>query len=191
MPPSKPCLILPRSTKAPLISSHHALRAFVDIPRNLDDEALLAIKKTGGVVQLVAFDSYLKPVPEEKLAARRELGKRYGIDSFEAFLALTDEEEAAYMWSAINLMKPGHAPLLPHWSDHIDYAVKLLGVNHVGIVSDFEGGGGIEGWDDASETLNVTTELVRRGYSERDIKKIWGGNLLRVMEEVENVAKKM
>ena len=74
--------------------------------------------------------------------------------------------------------------------DHIDYAVDLIGVDHVGIVSDFEGGGGITGWRDASETLNVTIELVRRGYSKKDIGKIWSGNLLRVMRDVERAARK-
>jgi membrane dipeptidase len=72
--------------------------------------------------------------------------------------------------------------------DHIDYIVKLIGIDHVGISSDFDGGGGIDGWSDASETLNVTSELLRRGYSERDVAKIWSGNLLRVLEAAERVA---
>jgi len=72
--------------------------------------------------------------------------------------------------------------------DHIDYAVKLIGVDHVGISSDFDGGGGVDGWNQASETFNVTLELVRRGYTEEQISKMWGGNLLRVMREVEKVA---
>jgi membrane dipeptidase len=73
--------------------------------------------------------------------------------------------------------------------DHIDYAVKLIGVDHVGIASDFDGGGGVEGWNSAAETFNVTLELVRRGYTEEQIAKIWSGNLLRVWSEVEKVAK--
>ena len=75
--------------------------------------------------------------------------------------------------------------------DHIDYIKSKIGIDHVGISSDFDGGGGIEGWQDASETLNVTKELVKRGYTEEEIEKICGGNLLRVMEEVEDVAKKL
>ena len=74
--------------------------------------------------------------------------------------------------------------------DHIDYLVKKIGIEHVGISSDFDGGGGVDGWSDASETFNVTLELVRRGYTEEQIAKIWSGNLLRVMEEVRKVAKK-
>jgi membrane dipeptidase len=72
--------------------------------------------------------------------------------------------------------------------DHIDYAVNLLGIDHVGISSDFDGGGGLIGWDDASETFAVTLELVRRGYNEEQIAKLWSGNLLRVMEEVQRIA---
>ena len=75
--------------------------------------------------------------------------------------------------------------------DHIDYLVEKIGLDHVGISSDFDGGGGIQGWDNASETFNITYELVRRGYSETDIAKIWGLNLLRVMDEVAAVSNKM
>jgi membrane dipeptidase len=73
--------------------------------------------------------------------------------------------------------------------NHIDYAVKLIGIDHVGISSDFDGGGGIAGWDSAAETFNVTLELVRRGYSETQIAKLWSGNLLRVWSETEAVAR--
>ena len=72
--------------------------------------------------------------------------------------------------------------------DHIDYAVKLIGIDHVGIASDFDGGGGITGWADAAETANVTAELRARGYSNDDIAKIWSGNLLRVWRDVERTA---
>ena len=75
--------------------------------------------------------------------------------------------------------------------DHIDYMVDLIGIDHVGISSDFDGGGGIDGWMDASETLNVTAELVKRGYSEEEIAKLWGENLLRVMDEVQAVAEEI
>ena len=75
--------------------------------------------------------------------------------------------------------------------NHIDYLVKKIGIDHVGISSDFDGGGGIAGWDDASETFNVTLELVRRGYTEKQIAKLWSGNLLRVLDEVQKVAKQL
>jgi membrane dipeptidase len=75
--------------------------------------------------------------------------------------------------------------------DHIDYAVKLIGIDYVGIASDFDGGGGVDGWNDASETFNVTLELVRRGYTEEQIAKLWSGNVLRLMDEVQAVARRL
>ena len=84
---------------------------------------------------------------------------------------------------------PAAVPNVQDFVNHIDHAVKLIGIDHVGISSDFDGGGGIVGWNDASETFNVTLELVRRGYTEEQIAKLWGGNLLRVWREVERVAR--
>jgi membrane dipeptidase len=75
--------------------------------------------------------------------------------------------------------------------DHIDYLVQKMGIKHVGISSDFDGGGGVDGWNDASETLNITKELVKRGYSEEQIAKLWNGNLLRVLDEVQKIAKEI
>ncbi len=178
-------------SQAPIISSHHALKHFVDIPRNLDDEELLVIKETGGIVQIVAYDSYLKPVPPEKTEAREALFETYGIDSFKAFLSLSDAARMAYEADQAKLDEQWPPASVNEFVDHIDYAVNLIGVDHVGIASDFGGGGGITGWRDASETLNVTAELVRRGYSKKSIAKIWGGNLLRVMKKVERVARKL
>jgi membrane dipeptidase len=92
----------------------------------------------------------------------------------------------------IDEQHPGDPPAtLKDFVNHIDYAVKLLGVDHVGISSDFDGGGGVLGWNDASETFNVTLELVRRGYTEEQIEKLWGGNLLRVMDEVQRIAREL
>jgi membrane dipeptidase len=92
----------------------------------------------------------------------------------------------------IEALKKEVAPVdVADFVDHIDYMVELIGLDHVGISSDFDGGGGIEGWNDASETLNVTKELVKRGYTEKEIEKLWGGNLLRVMDEVEAVAREL
>ena len=84
---------------------------------------------------------------------------------------------------------PPPRPDVKDFIDHIDYIVKKIGIDHVGISSDFDGGGGIEGWNDASETFNITLELVRRGYTEEQISKIWSGNLLRVMEQVQKIAR--
>ena len=143
-------------TQAPLIASHSSARALTNHTRNLDDEMLLAIRDNGGVVQTVAFGSYINEERRVHLAEKRE----------------GDAPEAT----------------VSDFVDHIDYMVELIGIDHVGISSDFDGGGGISGWNDASETFNVTLELVRRGYNEEEINQLWGMNLLRVLDEVQAVA---
>ena len=82
-------------------------------------------------------------------------------------------------------------PNMDDFMDHIDYMIEKIGINHVGISSDFDGGGGIVGWNDASETMNVTSALRERGYSESEIEKLWGGNLLRVLDKVQEIAKEI
>lgn len=132
-----------RLSLAPVIASHSGVKSVFEHPRNLDDEQLQVLRENGGVVQLVAFDVYLKQ---------------------------------------------GGGATVSDFVDHIDHAVQLIGIDHVGISSDFGGGGGIQGWTNAGETLNVTLELVRRGYSEEDIGKIWSGNTLRILEATEKAA---
>jgi membrane dipeptidase len=110
------------------------------------------------------------------------------------FAQLSDERraEAEKRLAEVNAkFPPPPRATVKDFVDHIDYIVKKIGIDHVGISSDFDGGGGIEGWNDASETFNVTLELVRRGYSEDQIGKIWSGNLLRVMEEVRKVGERL
>ena len=106
---------------------------------------------------------------------------------------MSDEQRAALQEKVIALdarFPPPPRATVKDFVDHIDYAVKLIGIEHVGISSDFDGGGGVTGWNDASETFNVTLELVKRGYTEEQIAKIWSGNLLRVMGEVQKRAAK-
>jgi membrane dipeptidase len=164
-------------SKAPVIASHSAVRALVDHNRNLDDEQLMAVKKSGGVVQIVAYAGYLKA------GARSGRTPIRNAVAAGALAACPTESPSARPLSVEG--RPGVKELV----DHIDYAVTLIGIDHVGISSDFDGGGGIEGWDSAADTLNVTIELVRRGYSEDDIAKLWGRNLLRVWAEVERWTK--
>ncbi len=182
------------ATKAPIIASHSAVRALCNHSRNLDDEQLLALKQNGGVAQIVAFNSYLKcgpasPEREAALAAfRTEVGLTSGSPA--EFRALSDEQRAAFrarMQELDQQFPPPPRATVSDFVDHIDYAVKLIGLDHVGISSDFDGGGGVEGWSNAGETLNVTLELVRRGYTEAQIGQLWSGNLLRVMDAVDRV----
>ena len=193
-------------SKAPIIASHSSARALCDHSRNLDDAQLLALKENGGVVQTVALDGY---VNKEKSAARdaymktimTEVADSLGVPWYDRsqFRELSEAEQEAFIavipkvTSISNNLVEKRTDAPPavdvsDFVDHIDYMVTLIGIDHVGISSDFDGGGGIEGWSDASETFNVTLELVRRGYSETDIAKLWGGNLLRVLDEVQAVA---
>ncbi len=196
-------------SKAPIIASHSSARALCNHSRNLDDEQLLMLKENGGVVQTVAFSSYLNTEKDEAHSAyMKELYKQVadslGLPWYERsqFRSLTKEQQGAFMENYPKVMAMGKelaasrtdvppAVNVSDFVDHIDYMVDLIGIDHVGISSDFDGGGGIEGWSDASETLNVTIELVKRGYTEEEIGKLWGENLMRVLDQVQAVAKEM
>ena len=185
-------------SRAPIMASHSAVRALCDHSRNMDDEMLRALQQNGGVIQMVAFAGYVKCVPPspERTQAMAALRQEFGITGGGqgAVRQLADERRAEYQRRMAEIDQRFPAPpraTVSDFVDHIDYAVKLIGIDHVGISSDFDGGGGVVGWNDATETFNVTLELVKRGYTEEQIAKIWSGNLLRVMERVEQVAREM
>jgi membrane dipeptidase len=224
-----------RLSKAPVIASHSGARALADVSRNMDDEQLLALKKNGGVIQVVGFASYVKTDSKARVDALTKLRDEFGVndqgggrgggrgrgaDSTRvcpvenasgaaplgrgtgdgrgrgnaALDALSPERRAQYdkRLAEIDLtFPPAGRANVKDFVNHIDYAVKLIGIDHVGISSDFDGGGGIDGWNSAAEAFNVTLELVRRGYTEEQIGKLWSGNLLRVWGEVERVSQKL
>lgn len=178
-----------RASRAPVIASHSSVKGVYDHPRNLSDEALTAIQENGGVAQMVAFDAYLRPVSPERQAAFRTLRTEMGIKGFADFQQLSDEKRNRYQTRREEIDLKWPKASVSDFADHIDYAVNLIGIDRVGMASDFNGGGGIAGWDNARDTLNVTVELVRRSYDEDQIAKLWSGNLLRVMEAVEAAAR--
>ena len=172
-------------SRAPIIASHSGVKAIADSARNLDDEQLRKIRDVNGVAQIVALDAYVKHYTAEQDAFQEDLKKEMGLDTPEARSMMSDAVQADYENRLKGMWKIEPRASVADFVDHIDHAVKIAGIDHVGIASDFDGGGGIDGWEDASETQNVTAELVARGYSRADIAKIWGGNLLRVMEAAE------
>ncbi|MDA7774063.1 dipeptidase [Pseudomonadales bacterium] len=174
-------------SKAPIIATHSNARAVTEHKRNMSDDMLKTIAEHGGVVQLTMLASYLRTAPEN---LERNAAIAAARANMKSPSEMTDDDRAAMRQTLneINQKFPNPPATVQHAVDHIDHIVSVAGINHVGIGCDFDGGGGIEGVFDASEVMNITIELVRRGYSEEEIGKIWSGNLLRVFREVQALA---
>ncbi|BBP75838.1 membrane dipeptidase [Pseudomonas gingeri NCPPB 3146 = LMG 5327] len=188
-------------SRTPMVASHSAPRALVDIPRNLSDKEMQLIKNSGGVVQIVAFPAYLRPLSQPTQDKLNALRKRFDLPPLPNLaMALMPGDPIITVWpeqrfgeyaSALYAILDQEPKAdLKDFGNAIDYAVKKIGIDHVGISSDFNDGGGIDGFKDVSEARNVTAELLERGYSEADIAKLWGGNFLRVWDEVQKAARR-
>jgi microsomal dipeptidase-like Zn-dependent dipeptidase len=175
-------------TKAPVAATHSGVKGMVDNPRNLSDEELEMLKRNDGVIQVVAFSNYIRPIPTEVTDRQRALRSEFGLTEEAIPATLPEARRREYTERNAAILAKVPRGTLPQFVDSIDYAVKKIGVDHVGIASDFNHGGGVTGWDNEGEAINVTVELLRRGYSEKDIGKLWGGNFLRVWAKAQSLS---
>jgi membrane dipeptidase len=170
-------------SRAPVIASHSSCRALCESPRNLTDDMLLALKANRGVIQICFVSEYIKtPDPNPELETKlKELRERYGNYDL---LTGQQKKQMSSEYRQI-ILRYKKLATIKDVVDHIDHVVQVAGIDYVGIGSDFDGGGEVEGCRSVSDIKNITIELLRRGYSKSDISKIMGGNILRVMKEVE------
>jgi microsomal dipeptidase-like Zn-dependent dipeptidase len=187
-------------SSAPVVASHSALRAFVDTGRNLSDLECVNIRNGGGLVQVVGFAPYLRPLDAAMMAELRALWQRFGLappDSIGAALSVDDPQTETWeddkFWTFLHEFHDVlalHKPIaeVRHLGAAIDHAVDVMGIGHVGIASDFNHSGGLADWYDVGQSLNVTAELIRRGYAESYIAKLWGENFLRIWQRTQDMA---
>lgn len=169
----------------PVILSHSGPDGVYEHARNVPDELLKQVAEAGGVIHINAYGTYLEeltPTPERK-AALTELREEFGTD----FFSMSEETRQAFRLArgAINQEFPAPRSSFEKYLEHLFYALELVGSDHVGIGADWDGGGGVDGMEDVAAIPRITRALIDAGYSEDDIEKVWSGNLLRVMREVE------
>jgi membrane dipeptidase len=179
-----------RLSKAPVIASHSSVRAIAHHPRNMTDNMIRALAKNGGVIQICLLDDYVK-APDTTTVRYKKMQELREIYNNE-YETMSEEEKQAFrkLWRETGEKYPKELPTVADLVDHIDHVKNLVGIDYVGIGSDFDGGGGLYDCQDVSQFPNITREMLRRGYTEEEILKVWGGNFFRVFKEVEERAKK-
>jgi CubicO group peptidase (beta-lactamase class C family)/microsomal dipeptidase-like Zn-dependent dipeptidase len=177
-----------RVSSAPIIASHSSARALTDHARNLTDDLMRSIAARGGVVHMVAYSGFLKLDPARSAAVdalELEVARQAGDARFDS---AKHEYLPAHIQGLARIDQQYPLATLDDYLDHIQHAVSVVGIDHVGLASDFDGGGALRGWQDASQTRNVTAGLRKRGFTDVQIAQLWSGNLLRVWRDVELVA---
>ena len=171
-------------SRAPIIASHSGTRALMNHPRNLPDELLKQIADKGGVIQIVGYTGFIKADPARDKAFEELEAKVASHYHAREFSYKLHENTPEYIAGTNQINKDYPLATVQQYVDQIDHAIKIAGIDHVGISSDFDGGGELRGWEDASQSENITRELLRRGYSKTDIQKIWSGNLLTTWKKI-------
>jgi membrane dipeptidase len=175
-------------SKTPIVASHSSVRAIAKSDRNMTDEMIRKLAERGGVIQICLLDEYIQDPDTTTVQFQgiKRLRKYYRANADK--LSNKEKEDLFHEWDTLKEQDLKNLPGVKALVDHIDHVKNLVGVDYVGIGSDFDGGGGLLDCADVSQFPNITLELLRRGYTEKEIRKIWGGNLLRVFSEVEKVA---
>lgn len=176
---------------APVMASHSSVRAIAHHNRNMTDDMIKALARNGGVIQICLLDEYVKDPDPSNPAYKLGQEMREKYEAIRDTLTEAGRVHFWKEWTALREKYPKDLPTVADYVDHIDHVVRLAGISHVGIGSDFDGGGGLEGCNDVSQFPAITRELLARGYSENDIRKIWGGNFFRVFRNVEEVSRKI
>lgn len=174
-----------RLSKAPVFASHSSCRALCDVKRNMTDDMIKLMASKGGVIQINFVADFLKKASQEVEVSIKTLR----MQAMKADATPEDKKRINAERRQLKYKYPGDVPTVKTVVDHIDHVVKIAGIDHVGIGMDMDGGSDVMGCEDVSKIKNVTIELLRRGYSEKDIHKIWGGNTMRVLADAERIAK--
>ena len=176
-------------SKAPVIASHSSVRAIAHHNRNMTDDMIKTLAKNGGVIQICLLDVYIKNPDTTTVRYKKEKELNHIYET--RYESMTDDEKKKLReeWRSLSENYPNSLPTVADCVDHIDYVKNLVGIEYVGIGSDFDGGGGVDGCADVSEFPNITAEMLKRGYTKDEIRKVWGGNFFRVFEAVEKLAK--
>lgn len=177
-------------SKAPVIASHSSVRNIAHHPRNMTDDMIKTLAKKGGVIQICLLDDYIKDPDTTTVRYQKEKEMMNVFNTTYNSMTDAEKEKARKQWRELDEKYPKNLPTVADCVDHIDYVKNLVGIDYVGIGSDFDGGGGLSGCEDVSQMPNITAEMIKRGYTEEEIQKVWGGNFFRVFAEVEQMAKK-